>query len=128
MIEIRYSENELDISGTVDELQEVRQRILAFLNSNAPSLIIEASPDFDPHPYLLTIPQMVIEKGQCPTRVSVVNKNEVNIKGSPESLEAFESFFGFDSNARSGDHLHCEYYDGNEWIAQDSVPLVISIK
>ena len=128
MIEISYSENELDISGTIDELQEVRQKIIAFLDSNISSLVIEANPNFDPQPYLLTIPKMVIEKGQDPIKVSVVNANEVNVKGALESLEGFESFFDFDPGAKSGAHSHYEYYEGNEWVAQNSITLVIGIK
>jgi hypothetical protein len=127
MIEIRYAENELEISGAVEELQEVRQKILTFLKSGDSSLTIAANPNFDPHPYAFAIPQLVIEKGQYPVLVSVVNDRLI-IKGSLESLEVFESYFDFAPDAKNGSHAHYEYYEGHEWIAEDSIPLAICIK
>jgi hypothetical protein len=129
MIEIRYSApNELDISGTVDELQFMRREILDLIQSDAPQIAFEADSAIDAAPYNSALPKLIIRKGQSPTKVSLTNEREVHVEGSPDCLETFASFFDFELNAGKGVHSHHEYYEGNEWIAPDSIPLVISVK
>jgi hypothetical protein len=128
MIEIRYSENQLDISGTIDELNTVNRAVLEFRNSDAFCLTIEAASNFNPSPYDFVLSKIEIEKGETPTRVSVTNNQGVTVKGSPDNLEGFASFFHFEPDAASGTHAHYEYVEGNPWIATDSIPLVIGIK
>jgi len=129
MLEIRYSAPyDLNISGTVDELQAVRREILALIKSGVSRISFGADSSFEPSPYDAALSKLVIVKGQCPTKVSLNNGGEIHVEGSPYCLEAFASFFDFKSDAGKGAHTHYEYYKGNEWVAPDSIPLVISVK
>jgi hypothetical protein len=129
MLEIRYSAPyELDISGTIDELQMVRRKILDLIESDAARISFEADSMIEPSPYDTALSRLVVVKGQCPTRVSLKNEEELHIDGSLDWLEAFTSFFDFKPNVGKGLHSHYEYYEGNEWIAPDSMPLVIGVK
>lgn len=129
MIEIRYSApNEIDISGTVDELQFVRREILKLAQSDSSQIAFEADAAIDPAPYDSALSSLIIIKGQCPTKVSLQNEKEIQVEGLPSCLEAFASFFDNEPEAAKGNHAHYEYYEGNRWIAPDSIPLVISVK
>jgi len=129
MIEIRYSAPyDLDISGTVDELQLVRREILDLIHSDASQIVFDADSVIDPAPYTSALSTLIIRKGQSPTKVALRNEKEIHVEGSPDCLEAFASFFDFELSVRKGAHSHHEYYEGNEWIAPDSIPLVIGVK
>ena len=129
MIEVRYSRNSgVEISGTYIELLRLKQEIEEFLKSDVETLTIEASIDCQPHPCDITIPKIVIEKGQGPTKVSVINNQEVHIRGDLDNLEMFAIYFEFSAESTSGDHGHFEYYEDNEWIDRESEPVVIGVK
>ena len=129
MLEIRYSAPyELDISGTADELRAVRRDILGLVKSGGARISFEADSAIDPTPYESALSKLVIEKGQGPTLVSLKSDGEVHVAGSSYCLEAFASFFDFEPDTARGAHSHHEYYEGDEWIAPDSIPLVISVK
>jgi hypothetical protein len=128
MIEIRYSPpNDLDVSGTVDELQTIRRRILDMTEAPASKIVLEANSAVDPTPYNSTLTRLSVQLSNGPAKVSVWDE-EVCVEGSREALEAFASFFNFEPDATERSHLHYEYYDGNEWIDPGSVPLVIRVK
>ena len=42
-------------------------------------------------------------------------------------MKKFASFFLFYPNTRRGMHNHHEWFNGNEYVAPDSMPLVISV-
>jgi hypothetical protein len=129
MIEIRYAApNEVDISGTADELQSVRQAILDLAQSDASQITIDADSVIDPTSYKSALSKLIIRKAECPTKVSLKNEREIQVEGTADCLEAFASFFDFNSDDRKGAHSHYEYYEGNRWIAPDSMPLVISVR
>jgi len=128
MIEIRYtSPHDLDISGGPDDLQLVRQRIFDLLKSGDPQVIVKADGTIDPSPYAFAIPRLVLLKGQGPTRISLKDAEELQIEGSPENLEELASYFDFEVSASKGDHLHYEYFDGVDSIAEYSIPLVVRV-
>lgn len=129
MLEIRYSAPySLDFSGTVDELQMVRREVLDLIASDSTRISFQANDAIEPAPYNSALSKLVIVKGQCPTRVSLEQETEIHVEGLPYCLEAFASFFDFKTDYVKGAHSHYEYYEGNEWIAPDSIPLVISVK
>ena len=129
MIEIRYTApDELDISGTVAELQEVRRAILNFIESDSELISFATDSSIEPSPYDSALAELVIVKAQCPTKVSVKNEKEVHVEGPLDCLEAFASFMDFKPDAGRGTHSHYEYYEGEEGIAADSIPLVINVK
>ncbi len=128
MIRISFTPpNELDISGTPDELQEIRAAILKVATEAPTNLEVAADQVFDPRPYerRLYFFRIYLEPG--PVRVSVED-DAVHVVGSETSLEAFASFFNFSDNDPPGSHFHHEYYDGNEWIHDKSIPLVVGAR
>jgi hypothetical protein len=129
MLEIRYSApHDLEISGTVDELQMVRRGILDLVESDAARIVFVADAAIEPSPYNSALSKLVVMRGQCPTKISLKDEGEVHVEGSPYCLEAFASFFEFKPDTAKGAHSHYEYYEGNEWVAPDSIPLVIGVK
>ena len=128
MLEIRFSEpNELEISGTVDELQAVRKEVFALAQTDASQIVFDCDGSINPTPYNQALLKLIVRKSQLPTKVLLKN-NELYIEGSPQCLEAFASFLDFDANSKSGTHSHFAYYDGNQCIDFDSMPLVISVR
>jgi hypothetical protein len=129
MIEIRYAEREgIEICGTCDDIQRVKQQIQAFLHTDTDTLLIEALSNADPSPYDLIIAKLLVKKGQGPTKVSLEQHSVLEVSGGLDNLEAFVSFFEFDIEAASGEHRHYEYYEGNQWIDKNSESVVIAVK
>jgi hypothetical protein len=129
MIEIRYSpQSGIDISGSYTELQNIKEQIERLVATQARAFTIEANLNADPQSYDKTLSRVTIEAGEGPTKVTVINGNEVYISGAGENLDVFASFLSFDAESPSGDHHHYEYYDSNEWIDKDSEPVVISVR
>jgi hypothetical protein len=129
MLEIRYSAPyDLEISATVGEWQMVRREILDLIQSDAIQNSIEADSAIDPAPYHSALSKLIIMKGQGPVRISLKDEIEILVEGSTDCLEGFASFFEFESDAEKGTHSHFDYYEGNNWIAPDSIPLVIRVK
>lgn len=128
MIEIRYSDaREIDLSGIWKNIEELRQEILRFIQSDSKKLSIKTETKINPEPWDSAAKglEMVIQGERI--KISIAD-NVLLIEGSKENLEKFSSFLAFDNDAVSGIHTHFEYYDGNELIASDSIPLVIGIK
>lgn len=88
----------------------------------------ETQPSIEPLPYDSALTKMVVAKGQSPTKVFLKDEEELHVEGSPDCLEAFASFFDFKPNVEKGVHSRYEYYEGNGWIAPDSIPLVTCVK
>lgn len=81
MIEIRFSEEEIDLQGTPAELRDIRQAILDLLTNDQPILYLAASTNFDPAPYSRYLASLIIRKGLGPTKVSVSGKS-LEVEGS----------------------------------------------
>ena len=127
MIEIRYSSTDaVDISGTVMELFDVRSAVLQAAKSTAAHVELNADSSINPKPYDAALSKLIVETGTGPTKVSVTN-GAIRIVGSPSCLETLASFLNFKPDAQKGDHAHYEYYEGNQWIAPDSVPVVFGV-
>jgi DUF1680 family protein len=128
MIEIRYSPpDELDLSGTVDELQQLKNAIHHLLLSDETIYVAAAATQIDPHPYQTALAQFEIVKGRGSIHASVIDTKKLQITGSPKSLEVFATYFDFDQESLGGAHNHFEYFAGNDWIDSDSLPLVIGV-
>jgi hypothetical protein len=131
VLEIRSSERDgVEVSGTADELEAVRRGISALASGGGVPVAFEASQVVDPGPYERVLKRMVVARVPSPAKVSVAGAEEVRVEGSPESLEAFTSYFDFGPGAAAGTHSHFEYYEfeGNRWVAPDSLPLVVSAR
>jgi hypothetical protein len=107
MLEIRYSAPyDLDISGTVAELQMVRRAILDLIESDAAQISFTADSTIEPSPYDSLLSKLVIVKGNSPTKISLKNEKGVQAEGTPYCLEAFAAFFDFKPEAGRGTHSH----------------------
>lgn len=127
-MQIRYSKpNRIEVSGTVQELALINRDILNLIGSNSSSFVVEVETDFDPSPYDSTLSRMIVSQTEGPVRVSVVADTQLQVEGSAQNLETFASFFDFPEDSESGRHSHFEYYEGNECVAADSEPIVISV-
>jgi hypothetical protein len=128
MIKIRWSQktNEIDLEGTSQDLQYIRQSILDLIQADEPQVIISGTTNFDPTPYSNHLTSLVIRKSKESTKVKVVT-NQLEIEGDSERLGAFASWFDFEADV-SHYHCHFEYYPGNTWVDPDSLPLVISVQ
>jgi hypothetical protein len=128
MIEIRWSKetNEIDLGGTPEDLQYVRQSILHLLQADEVQSVISAAIEFNPEPYSGRLSSLVIKKSEGSTKVAIV-VDYLEVQGNSKHLESFADLFSFEAN-QSHYHCHFEYYPGNEWIHPDSLPLVISVR
>ena len=124
MLIIRYTApSELDLEGSCEDLQ----RVVAAISSMTPSssaLVFDADAEHDASPYERCLAGLKIRASDGPTRVSVAN-DVVVVDGSMENIDRFASFCGI---TRAGNHAHYEYFTGNDFIAADSIPLVISAR
>lgn len=128
MIEIRYSApDSLDVSGTASKLQTLRQRILELPKLSQSQIAFDADRSIDPAPYQAVLSKLVVTLSDGPTKISVADGHAVHITGSQPCLEALASFFDLGGDPSDGAHAHYEYYEGNNFIAPDSVPLVINV-
>jgi hypothetical protein len=128
MIEIRWSNetNEIELGGTLEDLQYVRQSILRLLQINEVQAVVPAAIDFNPAPYSDKLSSLMIRKSKGSTLVTIV-ANYLEVKGNSNHLGSFADWFNFEAN-QSHYHCHFEYYPGNEWIHPDSLPLTISAR
>jgi hypothetical protein len=120
---IRASDTELDITGEPAELRAVGAA-LAALKPGA-SVAFEADTAADPYPYTRVLVALRAEASGGLVRVAVEG-DVLTATGSPDLLRRFASFFEFADDTPKGHHQHHEWWEGNEDIAPDSRPLVIS--
>ena len=114
---IRYTAPyDLEIAASQHELHRVA---LALSKARTGVFMAEIC---EPAPYAQALTELEIITGSGPVEVSV-RGSSVIVTGSPERLEAFGSFF---AAAAEGGHAHFEWFDGNAFVAQTSVPLVIT--
>jgi hypothetical protein len=79
---------------------------------------------FDPTPYETALSALEIVIGSGPAEVSI-RGSAVRLCGSRDSHEGLASFF---EAAAGSDHVHFEWFPGNEFVAETSVPLVIALE
>jgi hypothetical protein len=128
MIEIRWNEktSEIDLGGTPEDLQYIRQSILRLIRTGEVQISISANLDFEPAPYSSRLSFLIIRKSVGFTKV-IIATDHLEVKGNPDNLATFAEWFDFEDSV-SNYHCHFDYYEGNEWIAPDSLPLVISVR
>ena len=56
---------------------------------------------------------------------AAVQDSVLHVAAGPEFLPVFASCFQFEDATPDGYHVHHEYFPGSEYIAAESVPLVI---
>ncbi|HMS42254.1 MAG TPA: hypothetical protein PKE69_18620 [Pyrinomonadaceae bacterium] len=129
MLRIGYSvDEEIVIFGSSKEIEELQQKVLDFLKTSVEKIQIEtdntiASDSFD----FIAEGLEIVQNGKA-VKVSVSGDKVIKIEGSKENLERFTSFLEFEENPIEGRHSHYEYFDGNEYIDSESLPLIIGIR
>lgn len=126
MIKILESDLELELSGSIAELQQIFEAIHALVGGNETTLTHLANSECDPSPYTRALRELHIIRGSGPTKVSVENHTLV-ISAADENLQNFASWFDFDSDAAPGSHNHFDYFPGDSCIDIDSRSLVIVV-
>ena len=127
MIQIRFTPpDELDISGTARELEEVRLRLESIEKAEVQEVRMPADGECDPSPYCRALLHLYASVGPDPVRVSV-SGSTLQAIGTRSSLGALASFFVFTEVDVPGSHHHHRHYEGNEWIHPASIQLVVGI-
>jgi hypothetical protein len=121
---IREADGQLDISGTPVELGAVADRIEQL--SAGESIAVHADAAADPRPYKRTLAALEVRITDGPVRVAVSGERVV-VTASVPMMRTFASFFRFNPGSPRGTHTHHEWFDGNEYVARDSAPLVVSV-
>jgi hypothetical protein len=121
---IREADGQLDISASPGELNGIADRIEQL--SAGDELSFGADAASDPKPYTRCLVALDVRGTDGPVRVALVD-DRVVATGSASMMQKFASFFRFEATASRGTHNHHEWFDGNEYIARDSVPLVVSV-
>jgi CelD/BcsL family acetyltransferase involved in cellulose biosynthesis len=122
---IREADEQLEISGSPGELNAIadaieRMEAGAVLSSGADAAA-------DPRPYKRCLTALVARITEGPVRVAL-SGDRVVVTGSAAMMRAFASYFRFDAGAPRGTHHHYEWFDGNDYVAPDSAPLVVSVE
>jgi hypothetical protein len=120
---IRGTDTELELSGTSAELRAVADGPAGMQVGQRREFAADAAAEPAPYSRVLAAFRVVASGG--PVRVSVV-EDTLLATGSPQMLARLASFFVFSDGDQCGTHRHHEWREGNEYIAVDSRPLVIS--
>jgi len=127
MIRISYSApDEIELAGTKSDFAALWAELQSCLSTTAEVAKVSADREFDPAPYAARLDSIEFRRGSGPSCVSVED-DVLRISGSAENLALFGSWIDFE-RASAPRHSHYEYYDGNQWVARDSLPLVISLE
>jgi hypothetical protein len=120
---IRETDTQLDVSGTPAELRAVADGLAGMTAGQ--SCEFAADTAADPVPYTRVLATFRVMASGGPVLVSVA-EDSLLATGSPEMLARFACFFAFSDADPGGTHRHHEWWEGNEYIAADSRPLVVS--
>ncbi len=121
MICIYYAPGDgCDISGSPAELRGVAESVASLRSS----VSFAADTTQSPAPYPLALSALVVRVGVGPV-CAAVQGSVLHVTAGPEFLPVFASCFEFEDSTPEGYHVHHEYFQGSEYIAAESVPLVI---
>ena len=122
---IREADGLLDISGTPLELGALADRIERL--SAGESISVHADAAADPRPYQRSLAAFEARISDGPVRVAL-SGDRVVVTASVPMMRTFASYFRFEPGSPRGTHAHHEWFDGNEYVARDSVPLIVSVR
>lgn len=100
---------------------EIAAQISAWLGAGAAwDLWFTAETGGDPAPYRRMLAGWRIHAAVGPS-LAEVQGGELILSGNSECLEAFTSFLPVEG----GIHSHYEYYEGNDYVSAESIPMVL---
>jgi hypothetical protein len=124
---IRESQTDLDISGHPAELNALADKIVKLAGSGVGETLFVPADRTNPVPYDRCLAGMVVRIGEGPVQVAV-DQDRIVVCGSASMIRIFANYFRFDPKTQRGIHNHHEWFEGNEYVANDSRPLVISVR
>ena len=128
IIRIRQSANSgVEIQGGSEELLAIRALILGLAEVEAGMIELSGDSTGSPSPFDRWLERIIISSGSGLILALVRTSREFNISANPECLRVLASFFSVPDGAQHGWHTHLEFYPGNQWIAENSEPTVISL-
>jgi hypothetical protein len=115
---------EAELSGDIVALRDLRAKLAEFLLGGGSSTEVPALQQAEStasQPALAGV-RFVLAPG--PAKV-LTQASILEIQGSRDNLQRFSTFLSFD-DSQGGAHHHFEYVPGSAYVAQDSLPLIVS--
>lgn len=128
MLEIRYSEDEVELAASKREFEGLRTALSDFISGDLREMQLQADTTITSEPWNCVARELKILRRGGGVRVSVGDGSTLVVEGSDQNLDNFASFLFFDTTAESGEHSHFEFHDGNNYITPDSIPLIIRVQ
>jgi hypothetical protein len=125
MIRIRSAPTECAISGSLAALKSIAEALRRAASGSEEQIYCD--PACDPKPYPSRLTTLLIKKEEGKDRVRRVSDSLV-LSGRADGLIRFASFFEMPEDAADGFHVHHEASFGTGFVADDSLPLVVSIE
>jgi len=126
MISISASQEEADISGSIDDLREIGLTIKALLLSATESVTLQAM-KHDPAPFDRALTELTVIRRAGLSSV-LIQGNALFVSTSAERLEELASCFFFADDAGHGHHFHFEPMPGDLDYSADSLALAVSVR
>jgi hypothetical protein len=128
VIQIRFSDRELDISGSPKALRQVSNAMLDLIRGPSQAFVSVEAATIDPAPYNVCLSRLLIVKTDGLIKLSVLDQ-VLKIEGAPEKLENLAHWFDFDDHTHSGYHTHFDYLGlDDDPVDPNLISLVIAIK
>lgn len=119
------TDDETSISGTVAELQGIRNRLNDLSATNPIEFNFDVSGSAVPYEKLE--PTLTVHIGDGPACLSLDKKLGLVLIGNKESIGVFSSFFDFDDGSISGSHLHWDECCDSTYTSAETISLVVSV-
>ncbi|WP_046005560.1 hypothetical protein [Pseudoalteromonas rubra] len=117
--------DELEISGTVSELAEIKRTLEKAEDGQVYVFTFDCSGCSMSYDSLE--PELKVQVCSGPACATFREEGGVTIRGGLKSIEVFASFFDFDLDSASGEHYHWDEACGSEYVATNSIPMVVSV-
>jgi hypothetical protein len=114
---------DLELAGSREELIALSKVIEVTAKSGAQRSI--PIPLADPFPFHRALSHLVIVPAEGPVMISIQG-DDVHITGAARNMERFASQLAFEAGARQT-LRNFEWFPGNDFVAKDSIPMVISV-
>ena len=119
------TDDEVSLSGTVEELQIICRKLDTV--SETDQLTFSFETDGDSEPYDCLESTMIIKAADGPAMATFEEELGIIVEGSIESLRALASFFDFESDAEKGSHYHWDEACDSRYVAEGTLPIVVSV-
>jgi len=117
--------DELEISGTVSELTEIKCSLEKAEDGLVYVFKFDCSGSSMSYDNLE--PELKVRVSSGPACATFREEDGVTISGDLKSIEVLASFFDFDTNASSGEHCHWDEACGSEYVSTNTIPMVVSV-